>query len=519
MVKQAKNKKHNSKRKIATKYHIINLRGSLIPVCQKTFLDVLLIKKDRVKGIMSRYYKSGGNHPKENRGGDRKSEKYLPKKLSVQQFIEKFKCEESHYCRSKTQRLYLQPELNIKKMWRLYNAENDSDLRVQQSFFRKIFNTYYNIGFGSPRTDVCSACISLQERIKTERDPLKKQELMTEKRIHRLKYKAFYQILQDNDPSIKIITFDCQKNQALPKLPDQSAYFSRQFNFQHFAIVEGSSKAKLNKENVYSYYWDEVTHNKGGNEIVSAVYDYLKKAKYDDQIKALRVVCDGCSGQNKNTSMIAMLSKWLYCEAPRNLKKVEIIYPVVGHSFIPPDRVFALIEKDLKKQEVVTSPEQYVSVLEKYGRTKALSEVTVFNWKKSYENIIKPTTSWNFPFMKAKRFFLTRTKTENVFVQGETHYKTELNKKSIITKKNKKITMIDPDIIPPHQIIPKQAKLNDVSNLLEKHFGPDWSELPFLDYYNNIRGRMHGVDSIIDEATNTLENLCEHGFEDNLSHV
>lgn len=305
-VKQANNKKNNSNRKIATKYHIVGSRGLLIPVCQKTFMDALLVKKDRVKGIINRYYSSGGNHPTENRGGDRKSEKYLPKMLSVQWFIEKFKCEESHYCRSKTKRLYLPAGLNIKKMWRMYNAERDIDLRVKQSFFRKIFNTNYNIGFGSPRTDVCSTCISLQERIKAEKDPLKKQEIITEKRIHRLKYKAFYQILREDDQYMKTITFDCQKNQPLPKLPDQSAYFSRQFNFYHFAIVEGSSKAKLNKENVFSYYWNEITHNKGGNEIVSAVYDYLRKSNIDDGIKVLRVVCDGCSGQNKNTSMIAM---------------------------------------------------------------------------------------------------------------------------------------------------------------------------------------------------------------------
>lgn len=48
---------------------------------------------------------------------------------------------------------------------------------------------------------------------------------MIEKRIHRLKYKAFYKILQDDSAHIQTITFDCQKNQALPKWPDQSAYY------------------------------------------------------------------------------------------------------------------------------------------------------------------------------------------------------------------------------------------------------------------------------------------------------
>lgn len=89
-MKEANKKKLNSKRKISTKYHLVGPRGDLIPVCQKTFLDALLIKKDRVKGIMERYYKSGGSHPKENRGGDRKYQTYLAKRLSVEWFIEKF---------------------------------------------------------------------------------------------------------------------------------------------------------------------------------------------------------------------------------------------------------------------------------------------------------------------------------------------------------------------------------------------------------------------------------------------
>lgn len=493
----------------------------MIPVCQKTFLDALLIKKDRVKGIMNRFYKSGGSHPQENRGGDRKTEKYEARRLSVQWFLEKFKCQESHYCRSKSERMYLPAELNIRKLWRMYNAERDNDLKVKQGFFRNIFNMFYNIGFGSPRTDVCSTCTSLQEQIKAVTDSSKKQELMALKAIHRLKYKAFYQILKEEDDIIKTISFDCQKNQPLPKLPDQSAYYSRQFNFYHFAIVDGNSKAKLTKNNVHSYYWTETTHNKGGNEIVSAVYNYLQQMTLNEQIKILRVICDGCSGQNKNTGMVAMLGKWLYTEAPRHLKKVEIIYPVVGHSFIPPDRVFAKIEKILRTKEVIASPAEYVSVLEENGTVTDLSKIPVYNWKNSYEAIIKPTTAWHFPFMKSKRFFLTRSKIDNILVQGEINYKSELNHKKIITKKNKKITMICPEIIPPNTILPKKAKMDDVKRLLEKHFGAEFRNLPTLDYYKRIEERQNFEDlqGLINVSSENDEHVCEPGFEDIGSQV
>lgn len=85
-----------------------------------------------------------------------------------------------------------------------------------------------------------------------------------------------------------------------------------------------------------------------------------------EEVKVLRVVADGCSGQNKNTGMISMLGKWLTTEAPRHLKKIEINFPVVGHSFIPPDRIFAQIEKALKKREKISSPEEYREILGQY---------------------------------------------------------------------------------------------------------------------------------------------------------
>lgn len=92
-----------------------------------------------------------------------------------------------------------------------------------------------------------------------------------------------------------------------------------------------------------------------------------------DNIKVLRIISDGCSGQNKNTGMISMLIKWLYSESPRHLKIIELIYPIVGHSFILPDRIFAKIEKVLKTKEVLTSPAEYFSVLQEHTKCTDLA--------------------------------------------------------------------------------------------------------------------------------------------------
>ncbi|CAG5033996.1 unnamed protein product [Parnassius apollo] len=100
-------------------------------------------------------------------------------------------------------------------------------------------------------------------------------------------------------------------------------------SFGSIAIVVGNSMAKLGKNNIYSYYWDETSHCKVSNEIISAVYDFFKNFEFGDKINILRIVSDGYAGQNKNTGMIAMLGRYtelycttLYTEAPTNIRKI-----------------------------------------------------------------------------------------------------------------------------------------------------------------------------------------------------
>lgn len=76
-------------------------------------------------------------------------------------------------------------------MWRLYQDKQvDESLKVRQCYFRYIFNTNYNIGFKTPRVDVCSKCTELSEKIKNVQNEEKVQIVAT-LRIHKLKAKCF----------------------------------------------------------------------------------------------------------------------------------------------------------------------------------------------------------------------------------------------------------------------------------------------------------------------------------------
>lgn len=134
-------------------------------------------------------------------------------------------------------------------MWKMYINQCDES-KVRECYFRAIFNRCYNLGFGSPRTDTCSKCTELQEKIKTSTDTTQKTNLMAEKRLHILKSKAFYRLLKEVREDMVVFSFDCQKNQVLPKIPDQAAYYSRQLYIYNFAIVKSVPENTLGKENV-----------------------------------------------------------------------------------------------------------------------------------------------------------------------------------------------------------------------------------------------------------------------------
>ncbi|KAL3269590.1 hypothetical protein HHI36_008654 [Cryptolaemus montrouzieri] len=115
-------------------------------------------------------------------------------------------------------------------MWRQCCKESEDDpsmISVKKSYFRNVLNTYYNIGFGSPQTDVFSTYLQLKEKIKAEKDRDMKNKL--------------------------IISCDCRKNHAMLRIPDQAIYYSRQLYTYNFAAVTGSSDSKLSTVNVFAY--------------------------------------------------------------------------------------------------------------------------------------------------------------------------------------------------------------------------------------------------------------------------
>jgi len=113
-----------------------------------------------------------------------------------------------------------------------------------------------------------------------------------------------------------IISFDCQKKPTVAPCSDQAAYYSRQLYKYNLTIEIGHSKFVYTKDNVFIYLWDQTEHAKRSNEISSAVYHCLSNLVIPTSVKTVRLVADGCGGQNKNSTVIGMVSTWFLILAP-----------------------------------------------------------------------------------------------------------------------------------------------------------------------------------------------------------
>lgn len=128
---------------------------------------------------------------------------------------------------------------------------------------------------------------------------------------------------------------------------------------------------------MFHYTWLETQRNRGSNEITSALYDFIKT--FETQLQnenrskiKLRLFSHACGSQNRNFTVIAMLIRLM--EKTKIFKETKHVFPIRGHGYLPPDRVFGNVEKNYSEMESITVPSAYYTVLNKFGKCMVLGE-------------------------------------------------------------------------------------------------------------------------------------------------
>jgi len=347
-----------------------------VRVCKKAFCSLFGVGKFVVERIC---YNLNNNIPSPTDGRGKHLSR--PNRISdpilfqINTHIQSIPKYISHYSRhNNNEKRYLAADLNINKLYHMYLEKYETELYiklkngekikpiVKYPFFAKHFNENFNLSFGSPKSDTCQTCDKLQNLISSEEDIEIKSTLVSEKEAHLMKAELFYTDLRElsknarKNTDIEVLSFDFQQNMPLPHIPCGDVFYKRQLWCSNFCVY--SAKTRF----AHFFMYDESSVKKGQNEVISFLHYYFRNI-LDKNIKTLYLFADNCSSQNKNNALL----QYIYSIVQTNtfgFKTVVQRYPEPGHSFLPCDRCFGLIEQKKRKIERVFIPETYKNMVQ-----------------------------------------------------------------------------------------------------------------------------------------------------------
>lgn len=160
-------------------------------------------------------------------------------KQIIRNHINMFPSFESHYSRSHSEKKYLNLDLSISKLYRLYKNNCDDIKTNAQSelTYRKVFVEEYNLSFKKPNNDTCNQCDEYEMLMKTATDDETRIKAETNKNGHlEMAYKEkTYLIRKKKDKDLSVfnsnittISFDLQKCLSTPMLLNSVSFYKRQ---------------------------------------------------------------------------------------------------------------------------------------------------------------------------------------------------------------------------------------------------------------------------------------------------
>lgn len=493
-------------KQISISYFLKNRTGKSIRVCQPFFTAVLGITKHRTNSIAKVLLQGGV--PKENRGGDRVSNKTTNKKELVRNFIKKLKGRESHYNRNKSKRMYLSANLSIAKLRKMFNHQNLPENWVSYSMFRNIFVNDFNIGFSSPASDVCGKCTRLKEQYKMETKTEKRSQILVEYRVHKKRASAFYELAKESPDGSLTFCFDLQQVQPLPRTPVGDAFYAQQISFYAFCCVGMSSR------NPIFYVWTEDMAGRGSTEVGSALLAHLDSLDYTG-IYQIRLFCDGCGGQNKNSHIIHALMFWLENKSPENVSEITITFPVRGHSFMAADRCFGRVEQKLRRNPIITTKEDYVKIYSEIGNVKQLSDDwKIYDIKELEKRYKKVKGIADIKRIQIQKSFNQSTQHTDIRVTTHAFYRIDTQgsqaRQTLLKKGKEREPNVELKQVKLKNSIPEKKK-KSLSHLMNEVFGLEWKNRPDLEWYKNLLVPVE--ESVEPEPTNE-DGQCDCLYEE-----
>lgn len=356
-------------------YFLKSHDGSKRRVCLESFCGVFRINKRSVQRLAQYFEKDGCSRP-ELRGVRRELSALDTLRVSIKNHIQSFRCVPSLYPRQgRPRRKYLPATLSIMAMWRMFRKAHKKDTHFTECTYeqyRLVFNTCFNLGFGTPRTDICSECEDKIQGLKNTVDGIARVQLALELLLHEHEARKFYALLNEEfNETTAVFAVEMMQTQPLPRVPIGEAFQARHLWLYILGFVRHFGRhCRQTRGDCIVYAWTENQAGRGCDEIASAVVDFFRRfAAVNPHIRTVRIFSDSCAAQIKCHELLLVLSALSH-----EINVIfELNYPMAGHSILPADRMFGRLEKILRRYDTLLTPAEYVPLLAKVSYTRVLS--------------------------------------------------------------------------------------------------------------------------------------------------
>lgn len=341
-------------RKLAT----FSYKLGSVKVCKSTIIHTFSISSRRIQTIQTNM-KQGISVPKDKRGMHFNRPHSINNDLKnlVRSHINSFPRQPSHYSRHKTEREFLSPDLSVSKMYREFNDKHP-EVEVSRIYYQSIFYEM-NLRIGAPRSDTCKYCDLLYNKLCAAETEGEREKILLDSKLHHFKadqaYKSMHndgEIAKENN-NVTVLCVDLQQVLFCPTLTHSSMYYQRQLSTYNFAVHN------LGDNTVTFYVWSEITGKRGSTEIASCLLKHITEHFQPYRCRKLIVWSDRCVGQNNNWLNLALYKQFV---KSGYFEEVHQKFLCSGHSFLPCDRHFALIEKQ-KRVSTVNVPTEWRYVI------------------------------------------------------------------------------------------------------------------------------------------------------------
>lgn len=342
----------------------------MVRVCRTLFLNTFSLGKNQVWG-----WKTAGSQSKKEQTVNKtvKKKPFDEECKTLNDFLDALPKMESHYCRKRTKKLYLLPEIKSKRQLYEIYVDYCRSHQVNSLSIATLSNalTIKNIALFKPKKDQCEICNSFKLGHITkdfyEEHVKRKNEARIEKESDKIKEEF-------------VFTADLQAVLLAPRSNVSTNYYKTKLCVHNWCIFD------MKSTDGYCFVWNEAEGGLNSDEFATILTNYFVQnviPKMGEDNRRIVIFTDGCTYQNRNIT----LANALLNVAMLHNVVIEHKYLEVGHTQMEVDSMHAMIEKKLKDC-VINVPAEYITFCKKARKAKPYNvEYLTYSYFKNFKDV------------------------------------------------------------------------------------------------------------------------------------